>query len=195
MLGCRVLKWCMLNACQVEEKKRGVAPGTPVAIQQHQDIIAANYPARAAGVKKHMRPAEVAPCMRRPDSIGCLLHAADAAVLHQHNRCAFANPDGAPHITLSTPQARRILHAASGMILPVHMEAGQRVSYGPYRAVSRAMIKLLGRWCLVLSLQYKQHHGGDACVDSLLTRRRYHRMAGASFTGIHCPVVHCSDVQ
>lgn len=34
-------------------------PGTPIAIQQHQDIIAANYPARAAGVKKHMRPAEV----------------------------------------------------------------------------------------------------------------------------------------
>ena len=58
---------------QVEEKKRGVAPGTPVAIQQHQDIIAANYPARAAGVKKHMRPAEVPSCTRRLNSIGCLL--------------------------------------------------------------------------------------------------------------------------
>jgi len=44
---------------QVEEAKRGIAKGTPVAIQQHQDIITVNYPARAAGVKKHMRPAEV----------------------------------------------------------------------------------------------------------------------------------------
>ena len=59
---------------QMEEKKRGVAPGTPVAIQQHQDIIAANYPARAAGVKKHMRPAEVPSSMRPLNSIGCLLY-------------------------------------------------------------------------------------------------------------------------
>ena len=29
------------------------------AVQQHQDIIAVNYPARRAGVKKHMSPAEV----------------------------------------------------------------------------------------------------------------------------------------
>lgn len=42
-------------------------------------------------------------------------------------------------------QARRLLQAAGGVILPVHMEPGQRVSYGPYRAVSRAMIKLLKR--------------------------------------------------
>ena len=49
------------------------------------------------------------------------------------------------HLALLTLQARRILHAANGMILPVHMEAGQRVSYGPYRAVSRAMMKLLSR--------------------------------------------------
>lgn len=88
---------------QVEEKKRGVAPGTPVAIQQHQDIIAANYPARAAGVKKHMRPAEVPSCMRRLNSIGCLLHAADNVyctniidVHLQNNGCAFANPDETP---------------------------------------------------------------------------------------------------
>lgn len=38
-----------------------------------------------------------------------------------------------------------MLQAAGGRILPVHMEAGQRVSYGPYRAVSRALIKLLNR--------------------------------------------------
>ena len=44
---------------QVEEMKHGVAKGTPVAIQQHQDIVAVNYPARAAGVRKHMRPADV----------------------------------------------------------------------------------------------------------------------------------------
>jgi nucleotidyltransferase/DNA polymerase involved in DNA repair len=30
-----------------------------VAIQQHQDVIAVNYPARQAGVKKHMPPAQV----------------------------------------------------------------------------------------------------------------------------------------
>lgn len=33
--------------------------GKPVAIQQHQDIIAANAAAKAAGVTKHMQPSEV----------------------------------------------------------------------------------------------------------------------------------------
>lgn len=32
--------------------------GKAVAIQQHQDIIAANAAAKAAGVTKHMNPAE-----------------------------------------------------------------------------------------------------------------------------------------
>lgn len=33
--------------------------GMAIAIQQHQDIIAANAAAKAAGVRKHMSPAEV----------------------------------------------------------------------------------------------------------------------------------------
>jgi nucleotidyltransferase/DNA polymerase involved in DNA repair len=45
-----------------------------VAIQQHQDIIAANYAARAAGITKHMAPAEA----RR------LLRAVGGQVVHVH---------------------------------------------------------------------------------------------------------------
>ncbi len=61
---------------QVEEAKRGIAKGTPVAIQQHQDIITVNYPARAAGVKKHMRPAEVrhSSCAEGKDHEPALAH-------------------------------------------------------------------------------------------------------------------------
>jgi nucleotidyltransferase/DNA polymerase involved in DNA repair len=52
-----------LNArwTQVEELRDPSLKGKAVAVQQHQDIIAVNYPARAAGVKKHMLPAEVGP--------------------------------------------------------------------------------------------------------------------------------------
>ena len=48
--------------------------GKAVAIQQHQDIIAANYAARAAGVTKHMAPGEA----RR------LLRAVGGQVVHVH---------------------------------------------------------------------------------------------------------------
>jgi nucleotidyltransferase/DNA polymerase involved in DNA repair len=44
---------------QVEELRCPQLAGRPVAIQQHQDVIAVNYPARQAGVKKHMQPAQV----------------------------------------------------------------------------------------------------------------------------------------
>lgn len=58
-----------------------------MAVQQHQDIIAANSAAMAAGVRKHCAPAE----------------------------------------------ARRLLAAVGGRVAHVHLEAGGRVSYKPYR--------------------------------------------------------------
>ncbi|GLC39768.1 hypothetical protein PLESTF_000884600 [Pleodorina starrii] len=47
--------------CQVEVLRRAEGPslrGVPLAVQQHQDIIAVDYSARQAGVQKHMAPAE-----------------------------------------------------------------------------------------------------------------------------------------
>ena len=43
---------------QVEAKRLGVHPDVPLAVQQWQGIIAVNYPARAAGVKRHLNVAE-----------------------------------------------------------------------------------------------------------------------------------------
>jgi hypothetical protein len=50
---------CCCCCCQVEELRCPSLAGRPVAIQQHQDVIAVNYLARQAGVKKHMTPAQV----------------------------------------------------------------------------------------------------------------------------------------
>ncbi|GLI65868.1 hypothetical protein VaNZ11_009504 [Volvox africanus] len=46
--------------CQVEAIRRGdgALSGIPLAVQQHQDIIAVDYQARQAGVRKHMSPEE-----------------------------------------------------------------------------------------------------------------------------------------
>ena len=49
-----VLKVDLLNPTDLTETHDFIA-----AVQQHQDIIAVNYPARAVGVVKHMSPAEV----------------------------------------------------------------------------------------------------------------------------------------
>jgi len=43
---------------QVETSRLGLAPDVPLAVQQWQGIIAVNYPARAAGVKRHLTVAE-----------------------------------------------------------------------------------------------------------------------------------------
>ncbi|KAL3138106.1 hypothetical protein ABBQ38_005336 [Trebouxia sp. C0009 RCD-2024] len=83
--------------CQVEQNMHPNLKGRPFAIQQHQDIIAVNYMARAAGVKKHMAPKE----------------------------------------------ARSLLSKVGGIVHHVHMEAGGRVSYKPYRDVSKVFIHRL----------------------------------------------------
>lgn len=43
---------------QVEAKRLGIPPEVPLAVQQWQGIIAVNYPARAAGVKRHLNVTE-----------------------------------------------------------------------------------------------------------------------------------------
>lgn len=83
--------------CQVEQNMHPGLKGRAFAIQQHQDIIAVNYAARAAGVKKHMNPKE----------------------------------------------ARTLLSKVGGIVHHVHMEAGGRVSYKPYRDVSKVFISRL----------------------------------------------------
>ncbi|DBA78854.1 TPA: hypothetical protein ACH3X1_008741 [Trebouxia sp. C0004] len=83
--------------CQVEQNLHPSLKGKAFAIQQHQDIIAVNYAARAAGVKKHMGPKE----------------------------------------------ARTLLSKVGGIVHHVHMEAGGRVSYKPYRDVSKVLISRL----------------------------------------------------
>lgn len=45
-----------------------------MAIQQHQDIIAANYAARAAGVTKHMAPAEARRLLRPVGGVVAHVH-------------------------------------------------------------------------------------------------------------------------
>eukprot|EP00879_Flechtneria_rotunda_P031682 GHRR01034633.1.p1 GENE.GHRR01034633.1~~GHRR01034633.1.p1 ORF type:complete len:131 (+),score=38.01 GHRR01034633.1:548-940(+) len=45
--------------CQVEVLRNPWLRDIPLAIQQHEDVIAINYPAKQAGVKKHMKPKEV----------------------------------------------------------------------------------------------------------------------------------------
>lgn len=44
---------------QVEQLRNPALQGLPIAVQQHQDIIAANHAAKAAGVRKHMEPQQV----------------------------------------------------------------------------------------------------------------------------------------
>jgi len=44
--------------CQVEQRRLNIPAETPVAVQQWEGLIAVNYPARAAGVRRHMRVAE-----------------------------------------------------------------------------------------------------------------------------------------
>eukprot|EP00879_Flechtneria_rotunda_P028199 GHRR01030287.1.p1 GENE.GHRR01030287.1~~GHRR01030287.1.p1 ORF type:complete len:133 (+),score=35.19 GHRR01030287.1:548-946(+) len=44
--------------CQVEVLRNPWLRDIPLAIQQHEDVIAINYPAKQAGVKKHMKPKE-----------------------------------------------------------------------------------------------------------------------------------------
>lgn len=39
--------------CQVEQLRLGIPPETPLAVQQWDNVIAVNYPARAAGVNRH----------------------------------------------------------------------------------------------------------------------------------------------
>ncbi|KAK9831624.1 hypothetical protein WJX74_003145 [Apatococcus lobatus] len=82
---------------QVEANRNPHLKGKPLAIQQHQDIIAVTHDARAAGVKKHMAPKE----------------------------------------------ARALMQRIGGNVVHVHLEPGARVSYGPYRDVSRTFVSLL----------------------------------------------------
>ncbi|KAL0047265.1 hypothetical protein WJX82_011225 [Trebouxia sp. C0006] len=44
--------------CQVEMKRVGIPAHVPCAVQQWEGLIAVNYPARAAGITRHMRRAE-----------------------------------------------------------------------------------------------------------------------------------------
>ncbi|DBB00910.1 hypothetical protein WJX77_007765 [Trebouxia sp. C0004] len=44
--------------CQVEMKRVGIPAHVPCAVQQWDGLIAVNYPARAAGITRHMRRAE-----------------------------------------------------------------------------------------------------------------------------------------
>ncbi|DBA78376.1 TPA: hypothetical protein ACH3X2_007884 [Trebouxia sp. C0005] len=44
--------------CQVEMKRVGIPAHIPCAVQQWEGLIAVNYPARAAGITRHMRRAE-----------------------------------------------------------------------------------------------------------------------------------------
>ncbi|KAL4440655.1 hypothetical protein ABPG77_000364 [Micractinium sp. CCAP 211/92] len=60
--------------CQAEQLRDPSLQGKPIAVQQHQDIIAANHAAKSAGVVKHMPPAEA----RR------LLAAVGGRVVHVH---------------------------------------------------------------------------------------------------------------
>ena len=43
---------------QVEAKRLGIDPSTPLAVQQWSGLIAVNYPARRLGVKRHLTVAE-----------------------------------------------------------------------------------------------------------------------------------------
>jgi hypothetical protein len=50
---------------QVEQLRRPALRHLAMAVQQHQDIIAVNYPARDAGVTKHMDPAAARVLLKR----------------------------------------------------------------------------------------------------------------------------------
>ena len=57
---------------QVELQRNPQLKGIPFCVQQHQDIIACNYAARAAGCKKHMRPADARAAVQKVG--GTLVH-------------------------------------------------------------------------------------------------------------------------
>lgn len=90
-----------------------------------------NYAARAAGVKKHMAPKEVwisAACTLMQS-----LFASGRQRRYSHQVCWLM-------------QARNLLQAVGGVVHHVHMEAGGRVSYGPYRDVSKQLISRLRKF-------------------------------------------------
>ena len=45
---------------QVESRRLGIDPTTPLVVQQWRGIIAVNYAARAAGIKRHLTVDEAA---------------------------------------------------------------------------------------------------------------------------------------
>lgn len=96
---------------QVEQLRNPALQGLPIAVQQHQDIIAANHVAKAAGVRKNMEPQQVG---------GILL---PAACISPSLLLTPLQVRGPP------PQARRALAAVGGRVVHVHTEAGGRVSY------------------------------------------------------------------
>ncbi|KAG1669570.1 hypothetical protein FOA52_006343 [Chlamydomonas sp. UWO 241] len=62
----------VIESCQVEVLRQPNLAGRPIAIQQHQDVISVNYAARAAGVRKHMTPAQARTVLARVG--GSLVH-------------------------------------------------------------------------------------------------------------------------
>eukprot|EP00775_Hariotina_reticulata_P006163 gene6163-6401_t len=64
---------------QVEALRQPGLAGLPMAVRQHADVIAVNYPARQAGVKKHMTPSKAS----------AILSAAGGVLAH-----VFTEPDG-----------------------------------------------------------------------------------------------------
>lgn len=63
-------------------------------------------------------------------------------------------------------QARERVARGGGAVLQVHSECGDRISYGPYRATSRAIIKLL-QGCACAGLQNSMDLFAAAAAASL----------------------------
>lgn len=128
MLACRGAFIAALRApCQVEEQRQPHLKGKPLAIQQHQDIIAVNYAARAAGVKKHMVPAQASGMARAVHVCALLVH-----VLLGGERCPRHALKGR---AIAGTQARALLAPIGGRVVHVYMTEDARVSYAPYRFV------------------------------------------------------------
>ncbi|KAF8054947.1 Poli [Scenedesmus sp. PABB004] len=77
--GCVLHADCDAFFVQVETLRTPALAGLPVAVQQHADVIALNAAAAAAGVRKHMPPAQAR----------ALLAAAGGRLVH-----VFTEPDG-----------------------------------------------------------------------------------------------------
>jgi hypothetical protein len=149
--------------CQVEVARNPRLAGVPLAVQQHQDIIAVNYAARQV-----RRLGRQPPCRHRPPAPPLALPppappAACSAAAAPRPPPRRPPPQAGVKKHMWPHEARALLKEVGGQVAHVYCEEGFRVSYRPYREASAALIRCAGAGALALPRSREpRHHLGWA---------------------------------